>query len=284
MRTKAKLLTKKMIFLLFLAELFALAFTIVFIYWMSVVKSSTFGWQDIIHSLHRHNHGEVSNKIDIHITIFFVVFGLFLPNIKICNIIFDSAPPTFLVIGDCILKVISFIFFFGGWVDILSSDLSKIRSDFGIHGLMSLFCFIAFVLYVMVTGVKVAGHFCQYIFRIRFLGKVLKFVANDVFEDFIDHWLHDIGWMTLLTGIFSYITIQNRFHENKEQSPFVVILSALLIILFCLIQLTTNYKHEIVDHKHFLTDDEFRQNFAQFSDLLDKNESVADKVTEPEMM
>jgi len=82
-------------------------------------------------------------------------------------------------------KLISFVLFFSGLLDIQSvtGTEGELAKDFKTHYCFSQGAVVVFIMYLVITGVKLVGHIFRQIFQIRILGSLLRIVVSDWFVD-----------------------------------------------------------------------------------------------------
>jgi hypothetical protein len=156
-------------------ELVVVSLFSLFMYWILAVRRATFGLNDVLDVVTNTKANdsdftwtnESANTLYIHMTIYVVIFVVILPHILIIAVVFDFISANRLTALIFALKLTSFCLFFGGWVDISKLDLKKQDSKFSTHQYFSRLSMAVFVLYIVITGVKIAGHLSGRIFRIR---------------------------------------------------------------------------------------------------------------------
>ncbi len=176
---KPSLLTGQMKVLIILIEAVIIALVSLFIHWVVVVRKGTFDLFDILDVVSGPNRSEgiSTKKLNIHMTIYVVIFVILLPHVIIVSVVFEFVNTNRLTAITFTLKLLSFCLFFGGLFDIEAAVKETDRDstrDYKTH-----FCFgqgavVVFIMYIVVTGVKLTGHVFRRIFDIRILGYVLR--------------------------------------------------------------------------------------------------------------
>ncbi len=283
LRDKPSLLTGKMKFLVIINEVIIVALFALFMHWIIVVRKANFDLLDVLDVVSKTRRDKEINakKLDIHMTIYVVIFVLLLPHVTIISVVFGFVNTNRLTAVTFALKLLSFCLFFGGLVDIQAavseSDESEATRDYKTHLCFSQGAVFVFVMYMVMTSVKLAGTIFRQIFHIRILGSLFRIVVSDWFTDSVDHLTYGAGYMSLLTGISAYLFLsRNDEHFQllelddeavNDEGWHIRAICMLLAVLYIMMLLTNFHKHYIKNHKAFITVDTFKNVFLQFRDL-----------------
>jgi hypothetical protein len=212
-----------------------------------------------------------------------VVYVALLPHVQIFSVIFDSASPNRLMALTFVLKLVAFCLFFGGVFHINSVDFQNQSRDYGTHLYFGKLAMAVFIVYIVITGVKATGYMFRRIFRLRILGSIFKLVVSEWFVAGVDHLSNVSGLLSVLSGITGYLFMYSKeelLHISQEsledhdasEGWLLRCMCLLLAFLFILLLLANFHKHYINNHEHFITLEDFKNNFLQFQSLYQEED------------
>ena len=287
---KPRLFSARMRILIAIMELTIIVLFSVFIHWIVVVRKATFGFFDVVGVVSKseeEHQGKTIDpaKLDIHFTIYMTIFVILLPHVLILSVVLEFISTTRLTAITFSLKLLSFCLFFGGLFDIQAAVGSTYederKKDFKTHYCFSQGAVVVFIMYIIITSVKLAGHLFRRIFQIRILGSILRVVVSDWFVDSVDHLTYGAGYFSLLTGLCGYLFISTQdgpfdLTEDTEhkmttnESWHIRSICILMAVLYFTILLVNFQKHFITNHTNFITVDIFKDVFLPFRALYEE--------------
>ncbi len=287
---KPRLFSPQMRLLICIMEVTIIALFTVFIHWLVVVRKATFGFLDVVGVVSTTGDEEQRKtidpaKLDLHMTIYMTIFVILLPHVLILSVVFEYISTTRLAAISFTLKLLSFCLFFGGLFDIQASISStredEVDKDFRTHYCFSQGAVVVFIMYIVITSVKLAGHLFRRIFQIRVLGSIFRIVVSDWFVDSVDHLTYGAGYISLLTGLTGYLFFSRKDEplelvETEENAMtvtegwYIRIICMMMAVLYFTILSVNFQKHFINNHTHFITVDVFKEVFLQLRTLYEE--------------
>ncbi len=293
MHEKPSFLTRQMKLLLVAAEVIIIALIGLFVHWIVLVrKQDTLQFPDLWKVVWPNKDASINeeNRLNAHMIIYVVTFVVLLPHVLILSIMLEFVSPNRLTTIIFLLKLLSFFLFFGGFGDIEDARTTNatttevfLARDYKTHRFFSICVLMVFITYILVTAVNMAGHMFRNIFYMRFIGRWLRILASDWFSDLVDHLVYGVGYISLLTGISTYLYIdRNKAHfrllemvvdkyASAREQWHIRSIVILLATLYLVILLANNHKHFIKNHKVFLQVEDFQKIFLRFRSLYEED-------------
>ncbi len=306
---KPRLFSRRMRMVIIAMEISILATMTLFIIWLGKVREADFSILFAVIGAREASSG--ARTINLHMTIYVIIFVIILPHVLVLSVVFEFVTTTRLSVITFILKVASFILFFFGLFNIQQeektrqlntesniqtnqhenqvsedseiSDEEETINDFKTHFWFARGTVVVFVVYIVITSVRLAGHLFKQIFQIRVIGALLRMIVSNWFVDSVDHLTYGAGYISLLTGFCRFVFVlqpddsiafvDSHYRHGSEveiERWLLRCICILLATLYITILLANFQKHFINNHTHYITCDVFTNVFLRFKNLYEE--------------
>ena len=286
---RPNLLRKGMLFLLFLLEV-VIVLHFVFLVVFAAGNNSALSQVGSHHTdfgsdASQADMNEFAFVIDQHAIYYAFCFTFLMPQASLFRVVLNAVCHVHnMSIWVLAIRVLALIVFVIAFKDNLTAYSSDAR-DFRIHWATGVATIAVFLTYMSLTTLAVVCITFPFSLNLKWIGPLLELLTRQDLHEILLYSLNMLALVSMTTGFYSnqFYSLKNylpytdgEFKRRKEQEN--CLLSAFLATLFLALTLVEFKRHEALNHRHYLTKDQFKERFLQFKHLYNAEGETRKKV------